>query len=425
VQDISVAEYLSLRALLAGILEDHLKGPIPEAKQLKTAEGGVTDAHRRWLMILDFCAPPEALRIGVTKRGPDDKTLITLLRYLHRMGRGVDHDRFDWAITYVFKRRLEKGELQSTGDIPGEVACMFPEFDQPPLSDHARQQLAALRAVQGQIGSFHDFRQLTQSGIIAKGREIKQSFGPERYHPAVLGAGVNYNLALGEICQGLLDKPVAPGESKQVEPPPSNARHGEVELEVTTGPETSSGYGAASVVDLAPEAAIDSGVVHGMTSNPKELAIDKKRESEKLAESVRNLVAFFEMPENRFETLACIGTLKVPLTDFEALAVQANFAEDDESFRAKFARGMKQSAALTMRMAEETEHLRNAPASSFFREVHQKALLWLFATAREHVQALHKLAEAAGKGGMPDKQRQVLTSAERLSATVDSAGKAV
>ena len=47
------------------------------------------------------------------------------------------------------------------------------------------------------------------------------------------------------------------------------------------------------------------------------------------------------------------------------------------------------------------------------------------ATAREHIEALQKFAEITGKGGMPDKQRQVLNSAERLSGAADWAGKSL
>jgi len=433
VQDISVGDYLSLRTLLAALLEDHLKGPLPEAKQLKTADNGVTDAHRRWLTMLDLCAPPEILRLGVTKLGPDDKALLTLLHYLHRMGRAVDHDRFDWVITYMFKRRLESGDLLSAGDIAGVIVYMFPEFDQAPLSDRTRQQLAVLRAQQAQVESFTEFQQFAKSDVIAKGREIKESFGRERYHPAVLGAVVSYNLALGQTFQSLIDKPAVldggqTAGSKQpvIAPPPINIRHREIEIELSPeSAEPQAGGFSAFQRDAAPsEAPAESGLVSGMTSNPKELGIDKKREADKMAEAMAKLAAFFQLPENHFETLACIDKLRIPLTDFEALAVQTNFPADDESFRAQFSRGMKQSAGLALRIAEEGESLRTAPASSFFREVHQKALIWLLASAREHVQALHKLADAAGKAKMYDKQRQVMTSAERLSATVDSVLKA-
>ena len=64
-----------LRTLLTNILEEHLKGPVPEPKELKTADNGLTEAHRRWLMLLDLCAAPEALRIGVKNRAPDDASL--------------------------------------------------------------------------------------------------------------------------------------------------------------------------------------------------------------------------------------------------------------------------------------------------------------------------------------------------------------
>ncbi len=58
----TAADYLLLRELLAGVLEEYLKGPVPERAELKSVEGGLTDAHRRWLMLLELGADAEALR---------------------------------------------------------------------------------------------------------------------------------------------------------------------------------------------------------------------------------------------------------------------------------------------------------------------------------------------------------------------------
>jgi hypothetical protein len=94
IEDTSVHDYIVLRELLTTILEEHLKGPVPRAYAIEDRRRGLTDSHWRWLMLLDLCAAPEALRMGVQKRAPD-ATLVTLLRFFVRLGRDVDHDRFD------------------------------------------------------------------------------------------------------------------------------------------------------------------------------------------------------------------------------------------------------------------------------------------------------------------------------------------
>ena len=459
VQETSVAEYLILRALLTGVLEEHLKGPVPAPKELMTANYGLTDAHRRWLMLLDLCAAPEALRLGLKKRDPSEESLITLLHFLVRLGREVDHDRFDWVITYLFKRRLENGELPGTAGIGAEIARMFPNFPQPPLSESARQQLSVMKSALTQIDSFTSFKQLTQSGIIEKGREWKEGFREERYHPAVLAAVVNYNLVLGKAFRGLFDDSAGrsrglaakltegdyrsnveplrrlagtPGGTPGVSASTGPERHREMEYEMT--PSSDSNLAAiATDPGLLPIGAPIEAVSGGETAPPagcgpmldpaRELGIDEGRETQKMGYALRSLAAFFEIPENRSEPAARIGNITVTLAEWEMRALQTAYRDDDTSFRAEFARMMKHAATLTLRMSEEADNLFRTSSSEYSWKPHYDSLVWLFAEGRNHLEALDHFAEATGKRGLPDKQQQAVKSSGRLASALELAAK--
>src|ERR1022692_658551 len=206
--DITVRDYLTLRGLLTGILEDHLEGALPmqEPEELVVPPAVLTPVHYRWLMVLDLCATPAALRVGIEKRVPRDGPLITLLRFFLAQNRPVDHDRFDWLLTYLFRRRMEAGEGQGSGSIGAQILEMFPDLPQTQLSMRAQEQVEMLLANLDDITSCRTLLQLTSSGFVAKGRELKESFGEERHRPAVLAAVVNYNLVVGRAFRSLFDR---------------------------------------------------------------------------------------------------------------------------------------------------------------------------------------------------------------------------
>jgi hypothetical protein len=355
------------------------------------------------------------------------------------MGREVDHDRFDWVITYIFKRRLDQGEAQGFGGIGQQIAEMFPDFPQPPLSDAAKQQLSVLSERLQQINAFTNFAQLQQSGLIAKGRELKESFDEERYHPAVLAAVVNYNLVLGKAFKSLFDE--AAGRSRELAAKLSGGDYRSNIEPLRKLAETTSRIAAPSDeedLDLEPAAytpaktvevplpppPVAAPVVRGPLLDPaKELGLDENREAQKLRFTLRSLVAFFEVPENRLEIAARVGTVTLTFADWEARSLQTDYPDEDKSFRADFARAMKHTAALMMRMTEEIDLLSKKASSEYLWKPHYDSLVWLFAKGRDHVQVLNDFAAATGKRGLLEKQQQIAKTATRLVGSLEKVAK--
>src|SRR6266404_5861625 len=139
VKSLSVKQYQNLRWIFLAIVEEHLCGPIPvvEPDELQAPPGEISVEHYRWLKMLDSCASPERFRRGIETCSPDDALLITLLDFLRsEPQRQIDHDRFDWLITYLLKRRGTSD--QSMG---GQILEMLPDLPQAPLSDAGRKSL--------------------------------------------------------------------------------------------------------------------------------------------------------------------------------------------------------------------------------------------------------------------------------------------
>src|SRR5258708_22192192 len=208
VRNISVAQYQNLRAVFLAVLEEHLGGRIPvkEPQELQIPCGGISEAHYRWLKMLDSSASPERFRLGIEKRRPEATLLITVLDFLRSEPRPVDDDRFDWLITYLFKLRREHGECGE--NIGAQILETLPDLSQGPLSDAGRQYLTRIAGLLQRINSYKSRAQLNRSGVIAEGRRLKAAFGEERYHPVVLSVLVNYNLAAGKAFAGLPDESV-------------------------------------------------------------------------------------------------------------------------------------------------------------------------------------------------------------------------
>jgi hypothetical protein len=100
--------------------------------------------------------------------------------------------------------------------------------------------------------------------------------------------------------------------------------------------------------------------------------------------------------------------------EWEARALATGFPKEEKSFRAEFARMLKDSGVLLYRVVEERSQLKrkNNPES---RKPHEESLAWLYTQTQEQVQTLRQFAEDIGKRGLPEKQQQILLTALRLT----------
>jgi hypothetical protein len=423
-EDLSVSDFLVLREVLTGILEENISGPVPEPQEVCFASRYLTDAHRRWLMVLDLCATPEALRLGLQRRAPDDESLIVLMHYLLRLGRPVDHDRFDWVLTYLFKRRLETGALPGVGNIGAQIIALFPNFPQPPLTSQARDLIKKLSAALEEIKAFTSFPQLTASGLLAKGRQLKEQFEEERYHPAVLSAVVSYNLVLGKAFQSLFDESALRSRELAKRLIKADYRSNVEHMSKVVAPAaetTARVEGHATLLEVTPA---QHEVIHGPMVDPiQALGLDDGREAQKLRFTMRSLVAYFENEERRAEGVVRWSDLRLPLADWETRALSTDYPPQDKSFRADFARRLAKAVAFLYRLAEERDQLARKASSEYLWKPHYDALLWLYARGKEHVENMQVFARDVIQRGLPEKGQQVHKSAARLSETLEHAAR--
>jgi hypothetical protein len=436
--DISVGDYLILRELLSGILEDHLDGtlPVQEPEEMRTPHQGLTERHVRWLRILDLCATPAALRMGIAKRAPKDAALITLLSFFLKQNQHGDHDRFEWLLTYVFKRRLDTGQAQGAGSVGAQILEMFPNLPQVSLSSAAKDQITQLSATLDEIKSCSTLTQLTRSGLVSKGRELKECFGEERYRPAVLAAVVNYNLVLGRAFGELFEEVAEQNRELAAQLATADYLSNVQPLRrlAAAQPEVLPAAGAIQEAPASRFAGVaesstptgsyaDSGALTGafVTESPRTAYIPPKDNVLQLVEQRRlrtareALALHFQVLENKILGAVNILDTRLVFEEWEARALITDYPPTEKTFRAEFARSLKDASTLLYRIFDESENLKRKKDTEHLRKPHEESLAWLRERGREQVQALRQFAEDTGKRGLPEKQQQILLTALRLS----------
>ncbi len=409
---LSVNDFSTLRGLLTEILEEHLHGAVPEPAGLDKHPGEVGDIERRWLVILDLCATPEIMRRAVQERSPADESLIVLMKYLLFLGRPVDEDRFDWVLTYIFRRRAEKARTGCLENIGMQIMGMFPG-PQPALSPQAQDVLKKMTECMEKIKTFKKFSELTASGLIAKGRELKEQFHEERHHPTILAEVVNYNLVTGKVFHELFQ-----GAALQSQELAKRLAHADYRGNAE--------YMQKVKESWAPtEDKTRSGqhvVIRGPVQDPvKALGLDDGRESEKVRFALRSLTAYCAIPDNRVQNIVRLSNLELQLTEWEARALSTEYPKEDTSFRAEFARSIRQAVAFIFRIEEERDNLHRKSASEFLWKPHYDALVWVYARGKEYVEEMKLFAETVSKRGLTEKEQQILKSAARLTEALEIA----
>jgi hypothetical protein len=409
---LSLRDFSVLQKLLTSLLEEYLKGPVPSPIDLHDAPSEITDSNLRWLMVLDLCASPEVLRQGVQERSPDDGSLVVLMRYFLSRGRPLDLDRFDWVLTYIFRRRFEKEGPEATENIGAQITEMFPDFQQPPLTPDATAIIQRISMALGEIKAFSSFAALTKSGLIAKGRDWKERFEGERHHPAVLAVVVNYNLALGRAFRDLFNR--AALDSRELVNRLATADYrGNVEHMNRVTESTGSGRRRPELTGQTP-------IIRGPVQDPvKALGLDESRESQKLRFAFRSLVSHCENSENRAHNVLRLSNLQLHLAEWETRALSTDYPGTDLSFRAEFARSIGQVVAFLYRIEEERGLFNRNASTEYLWKPHYDALIWLYARGKEYVQKLNGFTLDIAKRGLPEKQEQIQKSATRLAEALE------
>jgi hypothetical protein len=204
------------------LLRDCAQEPVPLPGDLHLISLGELDQHfpdplarlRGWLKLFDLAVVPSMLRQSLTP-DVDPETAETLLRYYARKkaSTDVDRDKADFVATFLYRYPRVPGQWEKHGYTldgvvpipPFEIALIeiLADSEQSPLSEEYLPLVREFDALRQELESYTTLEALTDSGIVQKGRDLKQALGPCFYHPGVLATIGPYNAAVGKKLEGL------------------------------------------------------------------------------------------------------------------------------------------------------------------------------------------------------------------------------
>jgi len=150
----------------------------------------------------------------------DAATAESLLRYyvLKTSHSDVDRDKCDFINTFLYRTwRKQNGRSEAPADVveiahdealtyEGEIYVILGDVEPPGLPQEHLQLAREFEHLRLEVDEFYHFDKLMDSGILARVREIKQSFGTSFYHPHVLANAALYNAFFGKKFDSLFAK---------------------------------------------------------------------------------------------------------------------------------------------------------------------------------------------------------------------------
>jgi len=437
---ITVREYAELHSTLTAIAEKELRYPIPvpEAVKAVLAPGDgnspVPEPALAWLALLDLAVNPALLRLHLKQQGDDETCLRSFLRFMvgRKPHRQSDRDKVDWLATYLFQAREERTK-EPTGWPKAEIAAILQGFDFPPLSQDAESLLGDVSSLLEEIRYFDRFSQITDSRIVPRGRELKNRFGDELFHPDVLAAVINYNLVFGKKFHALLHQTMqkvhefasrlgsgAPDTSNLLQTDyrstSDTLRHlselgRKQESEKPPGPRA-----PAITAEPAPRpgARKVAGDATGSVEQLKELGIDVDMEAFALKKRAEELAVRLRANPGVSALPGAFAAL--PLLEWEAAAFRSGYPLSEQSFRADFARGVCHAIAILSLADDELLKYQEKKGTEYLWKKHYDALLYLLQEGRAHKERLIAMAVATEKKGLLEKAKQLLQTAGKLEA---------
>jgi hypothetical protein len=214
-----LADMSAVHAFYRQLLETHLGHPIPLPAEVKptpdskTDSGGPAETLKFWLDLLDMAITPPMVREAL-KRTEGADTAHALLRYFVTKAspRFSDRDKADCVITHLFRtpcpsspNQWQRPETDSSYYHVSQAALMFEAELYRALGDVQFESIAPnhvqlLREFEyfhQELEEFRHFDQITDSAIVQRVRELKQSLGKSFYHPDSLANIAAWNDVFG------------------------------------------------------------------------------------------------------------------------------------------------------------------------------------------------------------------------------------
>jgi hypothetical protein len=426
----TTTEFREIHSIYQTLLEAELKHgfPVPELvqdlldpKKPSNASQPIARSAEEWLELMDMAVTPHMMRSYFNERGAQDSGLRVLIRFIvnKKSHTQDDRDKVDWLATHLFKLREEQ-KRRPTSWPKTDVMEILDGFDFPMLSRYAEDLLMEMPALLDEVKYFENFSQITDSRIIQRARDLKNQFGEEFFHPDVLAAVVNYNLFFGNKFHALMQDTMRQvhefaqtGEGRA----PSTAEIMESDYRLTADAlrqlseigrrEVVAGAGGAGNLasqEITPEQQL------------KQLGVDVEQEvlylrnrTEELTMRLRSNLNMTSVP-NSFAPLM--------LSEWEAAAFRTLFPESEQSYRADFARGLCRAITLIYRIYEEIPQYLEKKGTEYLWKRHYDSLVYLLYEGRNQKEVLNQLGSASEKRGLPEKTRQLQSTAQKLDTAL-------
>jgi hypothetical protein len=418
-------EFRELHSIYHALLEGELKHSFPlpdlvrqliDSKQAENDSQSVPPPAEEWLELLDMAVTPHMMRSYFKDRGAQDSSLRGLIRLVvgKKSHSQEDRDKVDWMATHLFKLREEQKKRLTTWP-KNDVMEILDGFEFPILSHHAEDLLMEMPALLDEVKYLEYFSQITDSRIIQRARDLKNQFGDEFFHPDVLAAIVNYNLFFGKKFHALMQETMRQvhefaksGEHR----PPSTAELMETDYRLT-------GDALRQLGEMGRKEALSGPGVGNLASQEatpeqqlKQLGVDADQEilylrnrNDELTMRLRSNLNMTSIP-NSFAPLM--------LSEWEASAFRTMFPEAEQSFRADFARSLCRTITLIYRIYEEIPAYLEKQGTEYLWKRHYDSLVYLLYEGRNQKEALRQLGEASEKRRLPEKSRQLQSTAQKL-----------
>ncbi|MCH7978512.1 MAG: hypothetical protein IH935_05985 [Acidobacteria bacterium] len=432
------SEFSYLHTIYMSIVQKELGHPAPLPEQVQevlnktdstSPSQPVSEPGQQWLGLLDMAVQPQPLRSYLKEHDVGEPALQAMIRFLvaKKSHSQADRDKVDWLVTHLFKVREEQSN-NLTGWVKSAMEDILKGIDFSPLSADAQASMAEIPALLDEVRYFESFSQITDSRIIQRGRELKNQFGEEFFHPDVLTPIVNYNLLFGKIFHAMLQETMQKVHDLARSQPNSNTPDA---AELLRSDYRSTADAFRQLTELGREQESKKTAANARAgsaqTDPGKSADEWERQMKNVgvdpaiqAAHLRNRMQELTVRLRAKQTVTSIPMFGRPLAlnDWESSAFRTEYAESEQTFRVEFARSLCHTISIISRIQEELNSYREKKNTEYLWKKHYDALLYLLYEGRRHKDTLARLSSVSQQKGLLEKSKQLLLTAEKLETTL-------
>ncbi len=200
------ADLTTVHEFYKSILEQALGYPVPVPMALDPSAQGpnpdpqVLQTLRQWLGLLDLAIGPQMIRSALRDASGVHSAEAVLRQYVvAQNGSSVARDKTDLITTFLFCQRTAQGHrVEEALEFERDLNRILEISAPPQLPEEHRQLARQFDFIRREVEDYTEFDRLMESGIIARVRDLKASFGLSFYHPHVLATLAEHNSRFGE-----------------------------------------------------------------------------------------------------------------------------------------------------------------------------------------------------------------------------------